>query len=101
LELSGRPLIESPTPAIALIAGPRHHYDTITLFQFMENIPDHCPLPKFFRALYSIRDDDVPQTAIQARSKKRERHVVANSADLGRRKQYITASSRSQSSAVV
>jgi hypothetical protein len=51
--------VDSPTPAVTLVAGPRHYYDTTTMFQFTNNVPDSCPLPKLFRALYSIRDDDI------------------------------------------
>jgi hypothetical protein len=81
--------LNTPTQAIALVAGPSHYYDTTTMFQFTNNIPDSCPLPNFFRALYCIREDDTPQTREGLRNKKRERHSVASVDELGQRKRSI------------
>ena len=75
-------LVSVPTQAVILVAGPRHFYDTITMLQFTNNIPDDCPLPKLFRALYAVRDDDVPQNREESRSKKREHHAVCSTNSL-------------------
>lgn len=80
-------VIDMPTPAVTLVAGPRHNYDTTTMFQFTNNVPDNYPIPKLFRAFHSIRDDDVPQNREDSRSKKRERHAVSSSEDLGKSKE--------------
>ena len=78
-----------PTQAITLVAGPKHFYDTTTMFQFTNNIPDSCPLPEMFRALYAVRDDDVPLTREGIRLKERERHVVSSVDELGQRKEMV------------
>ena len=81
--------VNIPTQAITLVVGPKHYYDTTTMFQFTNNIPDNCPLPEMFRALYTVREDDVPQTREQAKTKKRERHVVSSVDELVKRKDSV------------
>ena len=75
-----------PTQSITLVAGTRKFYDTITMFQFTTNVPDDCPITKFFRALYAIRDDDAPENREESRNKKREHHTVLSVDSLGQAK---------------
>lgn len=85
--------VASPPQAVTLVAGPMHYYDATTMFQFTNNVPDICPLPKLFRALYSIRDDDIPQDREGTRSKKRERHTITSENELGQRKEAMRTAS--------
>ena len=75
-----------PTQSVTLVAGPRDFYDTITMFQFTTNVSDDCPLPKFFRAFYAIRDDEAPENREESRNKKREHHTVSSVNSLGQAK---------------
>ena len=74
--------IMNPTAAIGIVVGPRHHYDSITMFEFGTDHPEHEPLKRMFRSIHGIRSDDVSLSDDEARAAKRVRHSVATASGL-------------------
>lgn len=75
-----------PTTAVSFISGPRDTYDTTTMFAYQTNTIPNCPLANFFKSIYSIRPDDIVQSASDSRKVKRKRHEVMSANSLSNSK---------------
>ena len=72
----------TPTAAIGIVVGPRHHYDSITMFEFGTDHSEHEPLKSMFRSIHGIRNDDLSLNDDEARAAKRVRHSIATASGL-------------------
>ena len=77
-----------PTVGLAVVVGPRHYYDRITIYDFGSSVPAHEPLVRMFRAINSVRKDDVLLSGGEKRAFSRRKHRIATQAGLAEAKTF-------------